>query len=354
MVRTVFLELTNYCNMNCLFCADHLLTRQRGYMDKELAKKVIDQLGQTCFSGNLITSLMGEPLLHRDFIEILDYSFTAGITTNVITNFLMVPERILPSRLLNLGIDTLCLSYQTPDEESYRQRRTKIPFESYYAKLKEILECVKRDNIRTRRVEIHLLQSFYNYLNVEVLNSQTLVEKSITDIYQILEPQVNRLPAKIRKRIRRFHLGHDYKDSYNIQIAPHVFVVLKRANTWANRLVPNEFKIVPSLKGDCEFFNSSLGVYWDGRCTVCCQDFNGEILIGDLNRESLKDVLNSPYRKRMQQNGEKRILINNFCKVCKGTSEKDGQNISIVKRRGIFKKLTQLSVRAKEKIKDFH
>lgn len=71
MISTVFLELTNHCNMNCDFCANHLITRPRGYMPIELAKSVIDQLKEMKFKGFLITSLMGEPLMHPNFKEIL-------------------------------------------------------------------------------------------------------------------------------------------------------------------------------------------------------------------------------------------------------------------------------------------
>lgn len=57
-------------------------------MSIKLAKNVIDQLKEMNFEGSLVTSLMGEPLLHPNFKEILRYSIESGIKTNVITNFL--------------------------------------------------------------------------------------------------------------------------------------------------------------------------------------------------------------------------------------------------------------------------
>lgn len=73
--------------MNCDFCANHLMTRPRGYMSSDMAKNIIDQLHQMNFKGSLITSLMGEPLLHPNFTEIVKYSIDIGINTKVITNF---------------------------------------------------------------------------------------------------------------------------------------------------------------------------------------------------------------------------------------------------------------------------
>jgi len=62
MLTTVFLELTNHCNMNCDFCANHIMTIPRGYMSVELTTKIINQLIEMDFKGSLIMSLMGEPL----------------------------------------------------------------------------------------------------------------------------------------------------------------------------------------------------------------------------------------------------------------------------------------------------
>ena len=76
MLKVVFLELTNHCNMDCSFCSNQLITRPRGFISPSLAKRVIDQLREMDFKGTLITSLMGEPLLHPDIKDILLYSDT--------------------------------------------------------------------------------------------------------------------------------------------------------------------------------------------------------------------------------------------------------------------------------------
>ena len=186
MISTFFLELTNHCNMNCDFCANHLMTRPRGYMSVELAKHIIDQLKQLRFNGSLITSLMGEPLLHPNFKDILAYSISAGIRTNVITNFLLIPKRISQDELLTANIDTLCLSYQTPNESTFSHRKVNISFENYFNKLRDILTFIRDNPIKTRRVEIHLLQSLYNYLNIEVVNDYLLIESAIFKLCEIL------------------------------------------------------------------------------------------------------------------------------------------------------------------------
>lgn len=358
MITTVFLELTNYCNMNCDFCTNHQMTRQKGFMSTENAKKVIYQLNQMKFKGSLITSLMGEPLLHPKFYEILKYSVQSGIKTNVITNFLLVPEKIAIDDLLNFGIDTLCLSYQTPDEESFKARRVKYSFDDYFKKIIKILSFSLNNSFKTRRIEVHLLQSLYNYLNIEIINDYPLIETAIMQIYNALY-QNNTVSIKkncdkdnILQSIKNFKRGNQYQDAYEIQIAPKIYVVLKRANTWANTLLPEGCEVEPQIKGHCGFFESSLGIFWNGQCTVCCQDFNGAINIGNITLSSIKDILKNKTLINMREMEHKGQLINAYCQRCKGMIRRNGKKYSIVKKHGIINKGFNLANRVRNKLRN--
>ena len=342
MVSTVFLELTNHCNMNCDFCTNHLMTRQKGFMKADLAKRIIDQLKEMRFKGKLITSLMGEPLLHQNFVEILKYSIKNGIKTNVITNYSLVPERISIEELLNAGIETLCLSYQTPDKDTFETRRIKILFEDYFKKLKEILIFAKNKKINTNRIEIHILQSLHNYLNVETVNNYDLIESAILNLQKILYFDFeNSKHSDFNKgitinAIRNFKRGNQYQDAYEIQISPKIYAVLKRANTWANCLLPEGCEVEPKIEGHCGFFKSSLGILWNGQCTVCCQDFNGAINIGNVNSNSINKILESKTLMKMRQRENRGQLIHAYCQRCKGMIRKNGKKYSIIKKHGII------------------
>jgi len=342
--------------MNCDFCANHMMTREKGYMSIECTKQVIDQLKQMKFQGTVITSLMGEPLLHPKFVEILKYSTNSGIKTNVITNFLLVPEKITVKKLLNAGIETLCLSYQTPNEKTFKIRRVNKAFCDYENKLMEILIFAINNKIKTQRIEIHLLQSLYNYLNVEIIEDYSLIEASILKIYDALYSD-GFMPSKkninkrtILKSINKFKRGNQYQDAYDIQIGPNIYVVLKRANTWANSLIPRGCQVDPEIKGNCGFFNSSLGIFWDGRCTVCCQDFDGSIFIGDIKSSSIEDILSGKVLTEMRNMEDMGLLMNPYCQICNGTIRRDGKNYSIIKKHGIINKGFNLANRVKSRL----
>lgn len=356
MLRTVFLELTNYCNMNCDFCANHLMTRPRGYMSIKLAKSVIDQLKEMNFEGSLITSLMGEPLLHPNFKEILRYSIESGIKTNVITNFLLVPEKISTKELLTSGIDILCLSYQTPDKDSFESRRAKISFDKYFSKLKDILIFARDNHVNTRRIEIHILQSLYNYLNVEVINDYFLIESEVLKLCDILYPDSSGMSMAvfdkktIARSVKTFRRGKQYLDTFEINIGSGLYVVLKRANTWANHLIPEGCMVFAKEKGHCSSFYSHLGILWDGRCTVCCQDFDGQIFVGDAKLSPIEDIWKSKRLTHMREMEKKGLMVNEYCQVCKGKIQKNGHEFSVIKKHGVINKFCQLINRGKVKL----
>jgi MoaA/NifB/PqqE/SkfB family radical SAM enzyme len=332
------------------------MTRPKGFMSTKLAKNVINQLNKMKFKGSLITSLMGEPLLHPQFEEIIQYSINSGIKTNVITNFLLVPKKITIDKLLNAGIDTLCLSYQTPDKDTFKTRQVRKSFNDYSKKLIEILLFSVNNKIMTHRIEVHLLQSIYNYLNVEIINDYSLIETSIMkicdDLYSESSISCNKEFEKsaIARAIRNFKRGNQYQDTYEIKIGPNIYVELKRANTWANCLLPDGCEVGAKEKGHCGFFNSSLGILWDGRCTVCCQDFDGSIYVGDIKSSSIKDILDDKALKNMREMENMGQLVNEYCQICKGTIKRNGKKYSIIKNHGLINRGFNLANRFKYKV----
>ena len=54
---------------------------------------------------------------------------------------------------------------------------------------------------------------------------------------------------------------------------------------------PDSFKNEKTIT--CTFPWYSLTIFFDGKVYLCPQDFKGEIMIGDLARENIKDIFNN-------------------------------------------------------------
>jgi len=57
----IYIEITNYCNLNCSFCSHNLLPKKE--MSVEEFKIVINKIKK--FTNSIYLHVKGEPLLHQ-------------------------------------------------------------------------------------------------------------------------------------------------------------------------------------------------------------------------------------------------------------------------------------------------
>ena len=107
-LTSLIIEPTNTCNLRCTFCfVTEGMTREDGFMDFELFKKVIDEspgLEHLCMHN------WGEPLLHKDIFRMINYAKAAGIAWVVMnTNGTLLTDKII-QRIVDSGLDIIRFS----------------------------------------------------------------------------------------------------------------------------------------------------------------------------------------------------------------------------------------------------
>lgn len=95
-LRYVWLELTNHCNCRCLHCYGAFGYPDRKDIADELTtdewKKAIDQVRR--LGGSAVQFIGGEPLIHRDFCELLRYASESGLKRiDIFTNAYFMTEK---------------------------------------------------------------------------------------------------------------------------------------------------------------------------------------------------------------------------------------------------------------------
>ena len=96
---SVELSLTNVCNMNCVYCSDKQLRKRQGFresLDKKTLFRLFDDLHRGGTRGIVIEG-GGEPTMHPDFEEIIQFLADRGMAVGLITN----GTRNLPSHILS-------------------------------------------------------------------------------------------------------------------------------------------------------------------------------------------------------------------------------------------------------------
>ena len=66
-----------------------------------------------------------------------------------------------------------------------------------------------------------------------------------------------------------------------------------------------------------------LNVAVDGKAHVCCFDFNKDIIVGDLNKQSIAEVLNSKELKNIQEKHKNNDFQGLLCDKCDQTVKDD-------------------------------
>jgi molybdenum cofactor biosynthesis enzyme MoaA len=313
-IREIFLELTNVCNMNCRFCPNELMTRKKGYMDLELAKKIIDEIAEKDMAGRISFWLMGEPLLHKDFFTIIDYAQNKGLTFDVVTNGSLFNSQNINS-LLRRNFREICISLHNFNEEDFLwQRRPlskKLDFSTYIGGIMNFLEAHYRES-SSIPVSLSVLMPTKQYFEMVGMESYRSTE----------EIKLNALAfaAEIKEKILKIPGRADFKvehgDCEVHYIHDKLCIALKPYGNWMNQRIPEGYEVQPVENEYCDSILTTFGIFWDGQCTFCCNDFDGKINLGNVYTNSLSSI----YRKTLkirEATRQGRLLLP-ACQVCRG------------------------------------
>ena len=244
---SIQIETANVCNAECLMCAYPRMRRQKGFMSSDLYKKITNE---ACSLGVSLVNLnfMGEPLLDKEVIERIRYAKSKGLLVSFYTNGSLLDKK-MGKLLIDSGIDRISVSFDGFSRQTYERIRIGLKFDKVLGNVTNLLK-IKKEMGRGARVFIHLI---------------TLPENKgeITDF-------------------RR----------YWSNIADGVFIAFCR--DWGGKvkeltsLSPFTKKQLPRVP--CFWLWDLLVVLWTGEVTVCCNDFEGQLKIGDLRYQTLADV----------------------------------------------------------------
>jgi radical SAM protein with 4Fe4S-binding SPASM domain len=271
----IVIEPTNRCNLNCIMCPRKDMTRQQGFMDFELFKKIIDECeGHVDF---IYLHFFGEPLLHPKIIDFINYAAGKAMTIALSSNATVLNER-MSRDLLQSKLDLLIISIDSLNPEIYKKIRDG-------GNLENILK-----NIDTF---LNLHQTFQSTLNVSL---------------QIIEMSLNK-----EEDIRTFTSRWKLRDGLNLTIKP----LYNYADQVQNIHNLGNFPENNSDRRVCVEPWRGLVIGWDGIVVPCCNDFNYKFTLGDVSLNTLAEIWNSDKIQEMrkcQRNGLQKSI--ELCKGC--------------------------------------
>lgn len=247
------LEVTTKCNYNCIICPREKLTRKKETMSFELFRYIFDKINsETSQYDTLTFPGLGEPLLDETLDDKITYAKKHGYTVLMLTNgSLLTPERF--KRLEDIGLDSVRVSIYGDSPESYNAiHGTKNT--DLFQKVKKNLTEISRIKNKTSLLITYNVVDGYNDSELE---SWIEYWKDKVDLLEVWRP-------------------HNWVDG-------RVYRVIQEEK----------------LKTCGRPWNTPLQIQVDGTVNMCCFDFDGKLLLGDLKTQTLKEIFESSMFKKI-------------------------------------------------------
>ena len=263
--RHAFIEITNSCNLACGFCARS--ARPKAVMPVELFKSAAEQTGRIAEVVSL--HVLGEPLTHPDFPELLAECSRLGLKINLVTNGTLLwkaPVFIFKEKCLSqLSVSLHALSSLPAAERPLAVKR-----------LWEFAVSKPAGLTVSFRLRSGGPDGFFNETLESLLAAFGLAPELI---------------------------------SGPIKLAGNVFLNFGEIFAWPGGSGGK-------AKSGCLGLRHNFGILSDGRVVPCCLDFDGRLALGNIKEKPLAAILGSPEALALKESIAGLTPMPAYCASC--------------------------------------
>ncbi|MCX6791672.1 MAG: radical SAM/SPASM domain-containing protein [Candidatus Gottesmanbacteria bacterium] len=282
----VNLEFSNFCNLQCAFCINkEPFFRTKGFASGTLIDTLISQLPKTTI---VVICGTGEPMAHPKFshyISLLSKHFTQ---LYLITNGHFLSERTI-NQILHSNICKLTVSLDYFNPAKYKQEKNGDGTRAIHnvELLLHMRKQVKKNKLQT--IQINMLAQHNN--EQDIIDAINYFSPLLGPNDYIYSRNIKTLGGLVHVKKR----GHSYTwtmlDQFKEQIKNDVDISHYRTENWIKYL---GLKQSLSKRLVCRHPFIYCVVLYDGRVAACCVDFNGSLIMGDLTKQTMKEIWNGP------------------------------------------------------------
>ena len=268
MITRCYLEITNICNLDCLFCPK--TKRAKHSLAPAEFNLLTDRLqGQVKF---LYFHLMGEPLLHAHLPQYIATARAKGFVPVLTTNGTLLHKA-------GAVIDAMPHKVQISLHAHEGNGLDNI--EEYACNVMQFAcEAASRGIIIVLRL---WNQGGYDSANERLIG---LLEK---------------------------YLPRPWTERYDgWRLAPNIYLEFDNMFQWPD----NERDEYSSDEAFCYALRNQIGVLADGTVVPCCLDHDGDIPLGNLFAQSLEEILSSPRAVAMYDGFTRHEAVEPLCRRC--------------------------------------
>lgn len=270
-MKKIYIEITNVCNFHCSFCFP--ATRAKRFMPVQEFRDIAEKVKP--HTDYVYLHVLGEPLLHPQLDEILKICAEKELFVNISTNgsLLKKQKEILaqnPVRQVNISLHDA--------EEN-------IPKEKWGSFIREILQISKELSAKT-------------YINLRLWNNTNPASE-----------EFNNLCVSLIKQ--EFNFSEDtifHTNERNITLAKNIYLQSAPRFSWQSENV--------SENKTCYALKDHVAILANGDVVPCCIDAEANLLLGNIFKDNLSDILQTEKAVKIKNGFAKRQAVEEYCKKC--------------------------------------
>ena len=258
--RHVQVQTVSWCNRGCAFCPSRKFPREAKLMEMAAYERILGELASEGFAGRFSPYLQGEPMLDPRMAE------------RVARARARLPEAKI---LIQSNGDLMTVE---KGEELFRMGLHKL-----------ILNCYDDEGGRL---------------------------EGLRNLAKELARRVPGLEVLTRGEFGRMALGTEAGEiRKQIAVTDKTWWKHDSMENWAGN-VPSIPPLVRPLRRSCFRPFEQLYVRWNGDAVLCCCDWKGEVVLGNLLERPLREVFNSEVAARYRRSLERKDRNLPLCRSC--------------------------------------
>jgi len=276
----LMIEPSTLCNLRCALCpVSQGFERPQGLMELGLFCKIMDEAGPYAFT--LLLWDWGEPFVNPQIYDMIAYAKTKSVKVISSTNGHMFARPERAEQLVRSGLDTIIFAVDGVTQASYERYRQGGDLETALEGIRQVVAVRKRLGSPTPIVNFRFIVMDQN-------------EQEI--------PMVRDLAPRLGVDVLTFKtLNHSLQDPYKDKAAG--------VASWGVAFSPQqeqfrrfrsdvEGKRIRRRHNPCKQLWNNPSIHWSGNVCPCSFDPQDKHVLGDLNRQSFREVWRGePYRR---------------------------------------------------------
>lgn len=267
--RKIYVEISNLCNLNCAFCPG--TRRTPGRMRPEEFARLLPKLRP--YTDYLYFHIMGEPLCHPQLKQLLALAGEQGFRVILTTNGTLL------TRQQEMLLSAPALHKINISLHAFEANDLAVPFSEYLDGCFRFGKAAEGTKLVVYRL---WNRGGANAKNGEILHAMKL---------HFPQPWV--------------------EEPRGTRIGNRVFLEYGEKFDWPDLQAPEGTGRV-----FCYGLRDQLGVLWDGTVVPCCLDHEGDLALGNLFRQEMEEILQSPRARDIYEGFSRKEAAEALCRRC--------------------------------------